>query len=516
MDQLLDQLIIYIRAIWHRRLIAMVTIWVTCIVGWIILGALPDIYEARTRVFVDTTSEISRLLDDRILDPNIQQELLYVRQSMLGRIQLEKVARKTDLLFDSETDDDVQAVIDHLAESVEIEGTGGRRGVGDNLFTITYRNKDPRLAEEVVSTVLNIFIEDTLGGRTNSSKISQQFLEQQIADYERRLQASEQRLAEFKRVNYDRLPDQKGGYFNRLQLETAELENSIQQLAQLTAKRDRLVKQLEGELPKALETGELNPDSIGGRLQASRIRRDELLLQFTQNHPDVIAINQAILRLEKQLEEEIEARIEEGTVPSASNPVYQALQIAINEVEGEIAILEVELEGNAQKVSDLKDRINEISDVEAQFSRLNRDYDIIQLQYQALVDSLERERLTREASLSEEVEFRIIDPPLVNQEPVAPSRIAIVPAILAFSVFAGIGLALLISQLKPVIQSERAAQLIPGVNVIGSISWSAGLSARSAAHSLRIYLVSGLCLLLVFSFVMAIEGLGPGFRAFFM
>jgi len=514
MQELIDQILYYARSAWRFRWLAMGTAWLVCVIGWAVLAVLPDVYEAKARVYVDTSSEISRLLDEQIIDPNIGEELAYVRQSMLGRVQMEKVATQTDLLLNASTVGERDAIINGLTNNININSAGGTRYSPDNLYSISYQNADPQVAELVVKTVLDIFIEDVLGGQQSSSETSEQFLLEQIAEYERRLREAEERLAAFNRENFDRLPGREGGYFERMQQESEGLEQTRQDLAQAISKRDRLKQQLRGETPWVSESGEPDPNSLEGRLQTHRIRLEELLLRFTENHPDVVATRETINRLEAQQEARAQDMADNPMAAASNNPVYQALQISINETEAEIATLQSNLANRQRKVSELRELIDEISDVEAQSARLNRDYGVIQAQYQSLIDSLERQRLSREASLSEEVEFRVIDPPKVDPNPVAPMRIAILPAILLVGFGIGAAGALLISQLKPVFQSQTMLEAFAGLPVNGSITFvSASGEKKPWRKGLGAFVACGLALVAVFAGVFWVEILGPGFAS---
>src|SRR5690606_38706235 len=124
---------------------------------------------------------------------------------------------------------------------------------------------------------------------------------------------------------------------------------------------------------------------------------DRLLLRYRDKHPDVIALQATIERLEAQRAEELE-RLASVSGPRSSSleesPVYQSLQIRLNEAELEIAGLRTDIETRRQRIAELRARVDEVPEVEAEFARLNRDYDVIYDQYQALVRSRETQALS--------------------------------------------------------------------------------------------------------------------------
>ena len=63
-----------------------------------------------------------------------------------------------------------------------------------------------------------------------------------------------------------------------------------------------------------------------------------------------------------------------------------------------------------------------------EFTQLNRDYDIQKRQYESLVSRRETASLTGKLEDAGVAEFRIIDPPRVTPNPVAPNRLLLLGA----------------------------------------------------------------------------------------
>lgn len=516
MQDLLEQIIAHARSAWRYRWPAIATAWVVCLLGWGAVGMLDDVYEAEASVYVDTTSELRRLLDEQIIEPNVEAQLQYVRQALLGRVHLEAVARSTDLLVGAKNDQNVQKVIDRLLEGIQIQTSSPPgRNQTPNLYKITYQNHERSKALAVVNALLNSFVEDTLRAQQNSSETSRKFLVEQIRDYEQRLATAEQRLADFNRRNFDRLPGRQGSYFERLQNETAQLEQVRQMLREARSKRDRIDQQVRGEAPWVTERGEVDPASIEGRIIQHQTRLEELLLKFTENHPDVIAVRETLNRLQAQREQQqrdgTSAPVQSGSV--SNNPVYQALLISRNEVEADIARLQADLQNRERRVGELRELIDEMPDVEAELARLNRDYDVIHAQYQSLLNSLERERLTREAMRTEQVDFRVISPPTASTAPVFPPRMILLPVVLLFGFGAGGGLAVLLSLIKPVFNGPAMLESMMDVPVIGTVGhfWTT-VGRPKRFRAIGGFVMACLGLIVVFSGVFVVEVFGPGFK----
>src|SRR3954462_13357031 len=92
-----DQVVEQVRGAWRFRWIAMAATWVVCVLGWIGVFAMPDMYAATARVFVDTRTALGPLLQGLAVDSDVDSQLDRVKTALLGRPQLERVARETGL-----------------------------------------------------------------------------------------------------------------------------------------------------------------------------------------------------------------------------------------------------------------------------------------------------------------------------------------------------------------------------------------------------------------------------------
>ncbi len=91
---------------------------------------------------------------------------------MLSRPNLERISRMTDLDIQAETPLQYENIINRLRENIKIVKTRGR----DNIFTISFEDKNPQMAKNVVQSSLTVFIENTLGeNRTDSDSAQKIF-----------------------------------------------------------------------------------------------------------------------------------------------------------------------------------------------------------------------------------------------------------------------------------------------------------------------------------------------------
>ncbi len=483
-----------IRGVWRFRWTAMLVAWIVCLVGWLVVLAMPDTYSAWARVYVDTRTRLSQVTQGIGVESNIASEAEGVREALLGGPQLEKVARLSMPDYASASSGQQAAIINGLRTRLQVEATGERNRPAD-LYMITYTDPDRQTARRVVDQLLKLFLANALGGSQEGSERAQQFLTQQIAEYDKKLQAAESRLADFKRHNAGLVPGATGGdYFTRLHGDTDDLDKDRLALTVAEQKRDELQRQLSSEQPGMVSgaAGGGGADTSSA-IRETQARLDELLLRFTDKHPDVIAARRTLEDLKKRQQTEIAAvrRGDQAAIAAsglAANPVYQGIKLQLSRADVEVAAARRQVSDREGKITELRKMINTAPEVEAEFARLNRDYDVTRGQYQALVERLNRAKLSDKADATGVVRFEVVDPPTGSDQPVSPDRIRLILVVLLGGLAAGIGAAYLMHQLRPVFVSARQLAELTQLPVLGvvSMTWLERHQAQ-ARHAVWVY-----------------------------
>jgi polysaccharide chain length determinant protein (PEP-CTERM system associated) len=490
MKQELDHVLDEVRAAWRFRWVGLSAAFVVALLGWAVVFALPDRYQADARVFVDTRTALKPALQGLTTDQNIDSQINYVRQSLLEGPQLEKIAKDTGVLGPEVVDERARArILDRLSDRIAITvfsagNQGDERSTAGTIYTFHYADISRERALHVVETLVNTFVEQTLGGKREGSEHAQRFLETQIKDYEQRLSTAEDRLAAFKKKNVGLMPSEQGGYFTQLQNEVDAAKKAETNLSIAMSRREELAKQLHSD--EAISAAGTSVPTLGGRpgsagsdtlsrIQEAQAKLDELLLKFTDKHPDVIATRATLDELKKRRAAELDSlrRGDASAVASSgagNNPVYQTIQLELNKEDVEIAALRRELAQHEATVAELRARLNSAPQVEAEFQQLNRDYDVNKAQYTALLESYQKARLGERADNAGSVRFEVVLPPTAPVAPVSPRRTILLAFIWMVSMGVAAGVAYLMNLLKPIVSSVRAVNELTPYPVLGVVS----------------------------------------------
>jgi polysaccharide chain length determinant protein (PEP-CTERM system associated) len=502
---------------WRYRWQALTVAWVVAVLGWSVAVLWRDVYRANARVFVDTGSALKPVLQGLAVAQDVDAQLNFVRQSLLSTPVLNKIAADTGLLTADMGTVRRARVIEDMAGRVVIYvhsgsdlGNEGREASGI-VYGITYRDRVRARALSVVESLLHTLIEDTLGNKREGSQEAQKFLESQIREYERRLSAAEQRLADFKKQNVGVMPTDQGGYFTRLQNELDAVKTGESALTVAISRRDEIKRQLYGEsavTSSAASPPSGGPGTAGGgdtlsRMRETQAKLDELLLRFTDEHPDVIAAREALEELKRRRNAEVDA-MRQGDADAVANsgaganPVYQSIQLALNQADLEVATLRRQLDDHRARVAELRKALNTMPQVEAEFGQLNRDYDVNKTQFTALLVQLQKAKLGQDAETNGSLRFEVIEPPNADFRAVQPSRTMLLGVILLVALAAGVGVAFLRHKLNPVFWSPVALAGGTSVGVLGVVSsaFPASLGVRGR-KDLLLYSLTAASLVLV-------------------
>lgn len=504
MHELVDQLLSHLKAIWRHRWHAVVFAWVVAVGGWIAVYLWPDRYEASARVYVDTQSVLRPLLAGLAVQPNVDQMVTMMSRTLISRPNLEKVIRMADMDIRLKSPEDREQLIIRLTKGLAIKSAGR-----ENLYTISYGDKNPQEAKRVVQSLLTMFVEGSLGDKRKDSDSARRFIDEQLKANSEKLVAAENAVTEFKRRHLGLMPREGRDYYARLVEAQSALNQATLELKEAENARDAIKKQLAGDTPVWL--GEQGPSEVAspeidGRIQALQKNLDSLRLTYTEQHPDIIAITRTIAQLQEQKKREAKLRKPSPTAAQTQNPAYQQLSVPLAEAEASVASMKVRAAEYQKRYDELKAAANAIPQVEAEYTQLTRDYEVTKANYAQLLSRRESAQISGDMESNASVmDFRVIDPPQVPLVPDAPNRRLLMSVVLLAALGGGVGFAFLVSQIRPTFNDERRLREVSGLPVFGTVvmAWTDAQKARQK-KGLVALLLSFLSLLSAYAAIMAV------------
>ncbi|MFZ2006005.1 MAG: XrtA system polysaccharide chain length determinant [Stellaceae bacterium] len=467
MESFTDLMALHLFAAWRRRWWALGIAWIVCLLGWAVVYKLPNQYEVTARLHVDTDAVLVPLLRGLAVDSAIASQAELMQRTLLSHTNLQKLVTISYPKIASGPESQQERLSQWLATAIKISS------VGRDLFIVSFRDSNPKVAYDVVTAALKIFIDNQTDAAHADMESAQRFLREQIAIYETQLSEAERRRADFRTRYFDILPGE-GHSPSRLdvaretlaKLKTDDADNSLR-LATLKRQLAEIPQFLPGGAALNFAGGALTSLSPAQQQLFDAQKNLELLqLRLTDNHPDVIAAKR-LLNLLRNSETG-----SAGSTPAGgaiSNPVYEQVRLQIVDRETTQASTAARITTAEREADRLEKLAREEPGVEADYARLDRDYSVLQKNYNELAARLEQARIAQAASTTTDNQVHIIDPPQEPNVPVAPKRLLLISGVLIFGLATGIAAIVVFEQLDRSFGSLLRLRRL-GMPVIGAIS----------------------------------------------
>jgi len=302
----------------------------------------------------------------------------------------------------------------------------------------------------------------------------------------------------------------KRDYYSRLVEAQTALSGATMELKEAEDSRDAIKKQLEGDTEFPSLLGDRSADEggqpeIDARINALERQLDGLRLNFTEQHPDIVAIVRIIAQLQEQKKAEAKLRKPSLRAAQAQDPVRQQLTVTLSSAEANVAAMKARVAEYSRRHNELKAAANAVPQVDAEYTQLTRDYEVTRKNYESLLSRRESAQISGDMeSRASVMDFRVIDPPQVPSAPKAPNRLLLMSLVLLVALGGGLGVALLISQIRPTFNDERRLREVSGLQVLGTVvmAWTDAQKARRT-RGLVALLVSFASLLSAYAAIMA-------------
>jgi polysaccharide chain length determinant protein (PEP-CTERM system associated) len=469
----------YLRAAWRRRWMGVIVAWLVCGIGWVAVYTIPNQYESSARLFVDADAVLTPLLRGLAADSAPTTQLEVLQRTLLSRPNLEKLVSKTDLDLTLNSPSDRERLLTRLATDIKVNPQTR------NLFTINYRDKSPKLAHDVVQTLLTIFVESATGGSRTDMENARRFLERQIQSYEQQLRGAEKRRADFRARYVEILPSDNNPNVPALEGARNQAQALEGRLQDALIARDALKQEVENTPPLlVVEAG--GPNGLGGPAVRSKLQDAEdqlrmLLLKDTDQHPDVIAQRKLIESLRNAPKDvptpaeaaknaagrDAAANIGKRSVPNA---VYDQLKVKLIEADTNVISLQRQRDDAVRYRERLEKVQREQPGLIAEYQNMDRDYTVLRHNYEELLERLQSANIAQAADTqADKVKLQIIDPPEIPRLPVAPNRMLLITGVLLGGLLTGAGLTVLFGQLDRSFSTVEDLRNL-GLPVLGGIS----------------------------------------------
>jgi len=362
----------------------------------------------------------------------VDERLVRVQQTIQTNDVVEEIIRKYNVYGDAFTEADKQKILDRFRKSMAIERVDaelvnartGRESSTTVAFDVKFRHKDPNIAHQVTEELVERVMVLSEESRIRSAEATAGVLSSNASRAEQVAKDLENELAEFRRANAGKLPEQSASNLQTLQSTQTQLlsvDAEIRTLQQDKAFAEAELATTDRYIGLVTSTGErvLNNSE---NIRLLSVQLAEAKRKYSNEHPD-------IRRLERQLREAQAAAgpAEPVAQPErANNPAYITLRSKLRSIEARLNSLQ-------RSRGELRAKLNRLERASAGAPAIEKTYLALERKYNEAVADLNTARQkVSDAQLNVAIgesetgdKLSLIEKPEVAVEPDKPVRMSI-------------------------------------------------------------------------------------------
>ncbi|HET6854541.1 MAG TPA: GNVR domain-containing protein [Pyrinomonadaceae bacterium] len=447
----------YLKILQRRKwLIILPVIAITTAVAWVVMK-LPDVYESTTLIVVKPSTLPSSVVPT-VTEENLTRQLANISQVVTSRSSLEPLIEKYEL-YKSERlrGEPMESVLEMLRKDINVAVNKSRSDITDG-FDITFRYRDPKLAQAVTAELASKYISAQTSNMMTSTAAAKQFIDSQVNQAREELGAVDKQRLDFMSSHVGNLPSEAESLFNQLSGLREEQKALMQEVGRLQDRRSAAMSQLalmkQSSVQGIEDAAETLTDpkttmawsNLVSRKAALEGELTRLKQEYREVHPDVIAKQKEVQRVQDEMDQMVadwkdKIKAKEERLRKQPNLTLSAAENEIKLAESEIKRQQKLLDQNEKQIGSIVERINNVPGVEVALGAIERDYQTKKAKYDDLLLQQQKITLGAEAATQQQGEgIEVIDPANLPSKPVAPKRLML--SSLGLGVGLGLGLLL--------------------------------------------------------------------------
>ncbi len=343
----------------------------------------------------------SEFSDEPLATATASSRMRFTLPDALLSVEWEKPVNYTTIVFTLENPDNV---IKRLAKQIDVSALKNT-----SIFEVAVRSESPFLAQQIANTLIKNFREIRLAQKQQIIRDSYSLVEDQLEKVSENLKKEEQSLSNFMSENeIVGLTESSREILTLMSSIEAEKIDTELQLSENTARYAALKQQLteKGYFdqtylgPNNRAENQNTPFSeLLRKLSTAELARLELLQKRTENHPDVLAVNQQIEELKRNL-----TNFNQSTISA-----YEVIILSLTEKKNNLDKMLAEY---SKKVASLPIQQKQLVDIQRRKSAYEKMFNL-------LMDKREEMKI---AELSKLQDIMVVDPAFYPMEAKLPRK----------------------------------------------------------------------------------------------
>jgi len=505
---------------WRRRPVILASAFTLIALGALVFGLLlPKKYNSQTTILVEESNIIKPLMEGRAVPTSVVSRAAITREVAFSRKTMEDILKTGGWMAKNPTP---------LQQDQLIELITGRTIISnprDNLIRVSYTDTDPARAHAVTKRFAELIIQESLATKERESRDAYDFIDSQVRAYHKKLLDAESKLEVYRKTNPDARPGIDGDVNSRIAELRRMVDTSRMELMDLNSQGNALQGQLNGE--NEVNLVQTRSGQLLARMAELEAEREKLLMNYTEQHPDVVRVAHQIRDLEEEVRREdarqaalkdaprsaTPASNDPATVGSALggvasfNPLYGELKSKTAENRRQAAAVTSRINTSQALLEQELARSRHIAASESTMAELSRDYEVNRDLYQDLLKRRENARVSMSLDAEQRgLSFRVQEPASYPLRGVGLRLVHVASAGLGAAALAPLLLLFGFVRLDPRVRSPYQIETAAALPVLGSVPrYQTAPSRRLGTRRFVIAAMIFLVVPLVFGLVLALK-----------
>jgi len=458
---------------------------------------LPKQYEAKSTVFIER-SVIKDMVKGLTITPSIDDKIRVLRYAMLSRENILKVLKQLDYDVTAKNDKALEEMISRFQGKTDIAIKG------NDLFFVSYEDKDPKRAMEYVNALVRSYVESNVSSKREDAYGANRFITEQVKLYKDKVDKAEEAIIKYRQSKgvYMSVDDQ--ALISEIKALHTDIDTLRIRRNELVATRNSIKSQLKGEEPFTVAV--LSTRKGGGSADSQITMREnrikQLLSSYTEHYPEIIKLKAEIeaLKVQPRTSDALDKGSTESEM-STLNPIHQDLKQRLFQAESEIEAIDAKLRQVGSVIGRKEGELRNIPAEVLKLAELEKERDAHRTVYEQLLARQGQSEFSKQMEVEDKsTNFRIVDPAVIPTKPVSPNRVRLI----LLGILAGFAGAAGIVFLRETIDtSVRESSTIKqmGLEVIAVIPriFNAAEVERIKKRDRLVYIIAGSYMLIIVS-----------------
>jgi capsular exopolysaccharide synthesis family protein len=345
---------------------------------------------------------------------------------------------------------------------------------GADIIQVSYRDNNPKIAAQVVNTVMSIYLVHNVSSRRKEAVSARQFLQKELPTAESIVLKAEAEMAKFKDRN--KVVSLEEEATKSLEIITdlqKQIGESQSQMANIKAQSDDIRKQLSMNSQRAVAMTSVSQSpgvqNILTEIQQleSQLAAKRIILQ--NSHPEIISLEGRLEALKRILQQRIKQVVGTTQPQVDGNLQVGALQ---QQLTGELVRLQSTRMGLESQVAalsnlqaDYQQRLKSLPRLEQQQRQLERKVQASQSTYLLMLQKLQESQIAENQNVGN---ASLVSEALVPKKPISSAIVSYVSAALLATLAAIVTMYVLEAKDKSIKTVDEAKELL-GLTILGVI-----------------------------------------------